>query len=151
MRGLTANIIAAIGVATVGAYLQLVEWVDLFPWNDIRRGNGQETLDYILAGVTVFTCIWLWLGGRLAAIVASIALAVWAALQAFTWWIPYFTGASETWKRVYSLWFSQTVSVLPRSPDRLPPDANHLVLQFLILVALTLCLRAAFRRKKTQR
>ncbi len=35
------------------AYYQLIEWVDLFPWNDIRNGNGQVTVDLIVAVVMV--------------------------------------------------------------------------------------------------
>ncbi len=31
-------------------YYQVIEWVNLFPWNDIRRGNGQASLDLIMGG-----------------------------------------------------------------------------------------------------
>jgi hypothetical protein len=48
-----SNRAAAVSVALLGGYLQLVEWVDLLPWNDIRRGNGQESLDLVLAAGTV--------------------------------------------------------------------------------------------------
>ena len=135
---------AALAVSVVGAYLQLVEWVDLFPWNDVRSGNGQATLDLILAGLTIFLVIFLWFGGRSAAILSSIGLAAWTWLQLSSWWIPYFFGASPGWKRVYENWFSETVQLLPSTEINLPPDANHLVLQILILVALVVSLRAIF-------
>lgn len=138
---------AAIAVLALGAYLQFVEWVDLFPWNDIRRGNGQETLDLALAGATVLLCGWLWTRSRLSAIVSSLALAGWAVLQIKTWWIPYFAGASESWKKIYAAWFDETVSILPRTADRLPPDANHIVLHVLILIALSASLSAALSRR----
>lgn len=130
-------------VIAVGVYLQIVEWIDLFPWNDVRSGNGQELLDIILAGATVLLVITLWFGGRWAAVVSSIGMIIWAWLQLSTWWIPYWLGASDGWKRVYSNWFSETIQILPRTEDQLPPDANHLVLHVLILVALVSSIRAA--------
>ncbi len=143
MKGLP-NRLAAIAVFVVGGYLQLVEWVDLFPWNDVRSGNGQETLDLILAGVTIFLVIFLWFGGKSAAILSSIGMAIWTWLQLSTWWIPYILGASPGWKRVYESWFSETLQLLPSTEINLPPDANHLVLHILILVALVASLRAIF-------
>lgn len=140
------NKLAALTVLVLGVYLQIVEWIDLFPWNDVRSGNGQETLDLILAGVTLFLVIALWLAGRWAAALTSLALAIWAWLQFTTWWIPYWSGASEGWQRVYANWFADTLQILPRTETQLPPDANHLLLHVLILVALTASIRAAFLR-----
>ena len=140
----TPNRLAAIAVSVVGSYLQLVEWVDLFPWNDVRNGNGQEMLDLILGGLTVLLVIFLWFGGRFAAIMASFGMAIWTWLQISTWWLPYFRGASTGWKRTYERWFSETIQVLPSTEVNLPPDANHFVLQILILCAFVASLRAAF-------
>jgi hypothetical protein len=28
--------------------MEVVEWVNLYQWNDVRRGNGQEQLDIVL-------------------------------------------------------------------------------------------------------
>ena len=82
---------------------------------------------------------------RGAPIMLSAALVVWAALQVTTWWSPYVWGASEGWRTVYDRWFARTVQWLPSDGVHLPPDANHLVLQGLILVALATCLAAAWR------
>lgn len=118
MHSSSANKRAAFALAFLGAYLQLVEWVNLYPWNDVRDGNGQERLDLICAAVTILLVLWLWFGGRIAAGVTSLALASWAYLQAATWWIPYFEGASEDWKRVWNHWFSGTLQILPTSENR---------------------------------
>jgi hypothetical protein len=144
------NRAAAVAVFAVGVYLQIVEWIDLFPWNDVRSGNGQELLDIILAGATLLLVITLWFGGRWAAVLSSIAIIVWAWLQLSTWWIPYWLGASDGWKRVHSNWFSETIQILPRTENQLPPDANHLVLHVLILVALVSSIRAVFVRVEAQ-
>ncbi len=49
---------AAMAVLALGAYLEAMEWISLYPWNNIRGGNGQETLDYIIAGL----CLCWWRG-----------------------------------------------------------------------------------------
>lgn len=142
------NRLAAVSVAILGGYLQVVEWIDLYPWNDVRTGNGQETLDLILAGATIVLILGLWFFGRAAASVAAAALAAWIYLQAVTWWVPYFQGASPGWRRVYEKWFADTINILPRTEDKLPPDANHLTLHLLLLLAFALCLLAVFRRSR---
>ncbi|MEX2130766.1 MAG: hypothetical protein WD772_04720 [Pseudohongiellaceae bacterium] len=143
---LRPNRVAAVAVTFLGCYLQLVEWVDLYPWNDVRSGNGQETLDLILAGATLVLVMFLWFGGRSASILASVGLTAWFWLQFSTWWIPYVAGTSPGWKRVYQQWFAETVQILPRTEANLPPDANHIVLHVLIVLALIASLRAVFQK-----
>lgn len=134
---------AALSVMILGGYLQLVEWVDMFPWNNIRNGNGQEMLDIAMGITTLILATLLWRGWRAAALVSALAIAFWAWLQIQSWWIPYFQGATQGWERHYEHWFGETVSWLPRSDRHLPPDANHLVLHVLIVIALVACVRAA--------
>lgn len=140
---MSANRAAATAAFILGAYLQVVERINLFPWNDVRNGSGQDALNLYLGIATAVLCLWLWIGGRVAALVTAAGLLVWAYLQIITWWIPYFTGASDGWRRVWKRWFSETIHVLPRTADHLPPDANHLVLHGLIGIALLLAVRAA--------
>ncbi|HEY8574286.1 hypothetical protein [Phenylobacterium sp.] len=140
---------AAVAVLVLGVYLQVVEWIDLHPWNDVRTGNGQERLDLMLAPLTVMLVAWMWTSRRWAQLTASLALLLWAGLQVTTWWSPYVWGATPGWKRVHARWFADTVQVLPNDGVHLPPDANHLVLQLLIALALTLSAMATwagFRR-----
>ena len=140
-----ANRHAAAAVLLLGSYLQLVEWVDFFPRNDVRRGNGQGSLDLILGAATIALAGSLWLGRRWAAVVATLSLSAWAWLQALSWWIPYFRGPSAGWRRTYERWFDETLQVLPRDANHLPPDANHLVLQFPIVLALAVAIVAVVR------
>jgi hypothetical protein len=128
----------------VGLYLQLVEWVDLGPWNNFVDGsNGQEQVDLLLGVLTVILAAALWRGGRVAALGAVAAIGAWAVLQIATWWVPYIQGASPAWQRTYALWFADNVQMLPGDATHLPPDANHLVLHILIAVALVYSLAAA--------
>ena len=117
-------------------YYQLIEWVDLFPWNDIRRGNGQATLDLVVAGIMLGLIlvtsrrVWWAMG------IAAALYGLWLYLQIQSWWLPYLQGASPGWKRVYGRFFGETVKFLPTVGDHLAPDACHIVLQLLIVSAL---------------
>jgi hypothetical protein len=137
--------LAATATLVLGVYLQCVEWIDLFPWNDVRQGNGQETLNLAIAAATLVMVPTIWRGSRSVAAIATLGLTLWAWLQVQTWWMPYWFGATPAWARVYERWFSETITWIPRSADRLAPDANHLVLQALILIAWIACLIAAMR------
>ena len=142
--GLRESRHAAIAIAVLGVYLQVVEWVDLGPWNTFVAGsNGQAQADILFAILTVVLVAALWRGGRVATLGAVMATGAWAVLQIATWWIPYLQGASNAWQRTYARWFADNVQVLPGDATHLPPDANHLVLQILILAAFALSLVAA--------
>jgi hypothetical protein len=127
---------AAIALALLGVYLEGMEWINLYPWNDIRGGNGQETLDYAVAVILIVLVVWLWRGSRIAALLSFAFCCLWGWLQVTSWWVPYILGATPGWKRTYAKWFANCTQILPSSPDHLPPDANHFVLQLFVLAAL---------------
>jgi hypothetical protein len=143
---MNAHRLAAIAVLALGGYLQLVEWVDLYPWNNVRHGNHQEMLDLAIGAATLALAALMWIGWRPAAWLSAAGLGVWAWLQLTTWWIPYFAGASPGWARTYARVFAETTAWLPRSEGHLPPDANHLVLHLLIVIALAASVRAAIAK-----
>ena len=125
-------------------YFELSEWVNVFPWNDIRKGNGQEGLDIGLGIFTMLAILATWKRWRWAIWVASAFHAIWLGLQIQTWWWNYVFGASPAWKKTWARVFSQTTRILPVVGDHLPPDACHFVLQLLILAALIACVAAAW-------
>jgi hypothetical protein len=141
------NKLPIITVSILGIYLQVMEWINLFPWNNIRNGNGQETLDLILAFVTILLLFLLKYTKKIGLIITSIILIAWLWLQISTWWIPYINGASNHWKKTYSIWFKPTIQLFSRTENNLPPDANHFVLQLLIIIALFSSLFVVFRKK----
>lgn len=138
---------AFIAQLALAIYLQVIEWVPMPPWNDLSRGNGQERLDIALAIVMTGFLIGTWRRWRPVMIAAVIALAGWLWLQIQTWWIPYFTGGSAAWRRTYEVWFSRTLKFLPPIADHPVPDASHVVLHVLIVVALAATLRALLVRR----
>lgn len=142
--------ISAVSQLVLLIYLQVVEWVDLYPWNDVRRGNGQEMLDIALGVVMTGTTIVTLLRWRPGIIFAALLYAVWLGLQIWTFWIPYAAGASERWARVHAANFAETIQVFPMWENHLPPDANHFVLQVLIAWALVATVMAAFRPRDSK-
>lgn len=134
---------AALAVLILGVYLELVESVDLFPWNDVRRGNGQASLDIILGCLFALFTFGLWRVWRGMSLVSAFALLSWLGLQLWTFWVPYLGGASEKWLRIHKRWFADTVQWLPEWPGHPPPDANHILLQMLVTAALIFSVRAA--------
>ena len=142
------NRFSALCLLMLGIYLQAVEWIDMFPWNNVKNGNGQETMDLLLAVGFVILIVWLWVGRKLAAFITSLALSFWLWLQIQTWWIPYFNGATDHWERVYLNWFSETTQFMQVTENHYPPDANHLLLQALIVLCLLSNIRALTLKKK---
>jgi hypothetical protein len=126
---------AVISQLVAAIYLQVVEWVDLFPWNNVAHGNRQEGLDVILLLVQAVV-IWAFLRRTLWLMVAGWGFyAVWLWLQVVTWWKPYLFGGRRVGP---NWWFARTYKFLPAIDQRPVPDANHVVLQLLILVVLAI-------------
>jgi hypothetical protein len=115
------------------AYLQLIEWAPLFPWNDLSHGNGQETLDFILAGVQLAIALGFWLCSRLEMGLGLAAYSVWMYLQIDSWWRPYLFGSRKVGPNWY---FARTYKFLPMIDSRPTPDAAHVVLQLTLVLVL---------------
>jgi hypothetical protein len=133
-RSATPAVKAACAAQLVCAgYLQLIEWVPLFPWNDLAHGNGQERLDVILAVVQVAIAFGFWMSSRVAMGVGLAAYAGWLYLQIESWWRPYLFGGRTVGPRWY---FARTYKFLPQIDSRPTPDAAHVVLQILLVAVL---------------
>ncbi|MCI0355592.1 MAG: hypothetical protein L0099_11225 [Acidobacteria bacterium] len=131
---------AAVTQALLALYLQVIEWVDLFPWNNVRGGNGQEAFDVSMAVVQSGLVVAAWKGMRPSLAVGAALYSVWLVLQIRAWWLPYFWGATEQRMQHYTRWFGETYKFLPPIGDHPIPDAAHVVLQLLIVAALAACL-----------
>jgi hypothetical protein len=128
----------------LGTYVQVVEWIDLFPWNDLRYGNGQEKADIALGAVQSGLILGTLKGWRAAAVLAPAAYGLWLAAQIATWWYQYLLAPEPTdIPDFYQRYFARTYQFLPARGKRMVPDANHLVLQGLIATALVVTLKAS--------
>ncbi|MGD9720203.1 MAG: hypothetical protein AB7O59_07780 [Pirellulales bacterium] len=116
-------------------YLQIVEWIDLFPWNNVAQGNQQELLDVVLLVAQLLIASWF-VRQRLWLMCAGwLSYAIWLYLQFDSWWKPYLLGGRTVGPNWY---FAHTYKFLPQIGDRPTPDANHVMLQ-LLLVAVLIC------------
>lgn len=114
-------------------YFQVVEWIPLFPWNDLSRGNPQAGLDVAVGVVQAVLIAWTANGGTWGRRLAGGFYAVWLALQVWNWWIPYLFGAGQTGPEVYARLFGNTHRFLPPIAERPAPDSNHVVLHILLM------------------
>jgi hypothetical protein len=125
--------IAVVCQLLAGAYLQLVEWVDLFPWNDLAKGNQQEVLDVVLLASQALVAFWFARRWLALMVVGWAAYAWWLYLQIVSWWQPYLFGGRTVGPHWY---FARTLKILPAIEGRPTPDANHMLLQLLLVAVL---------------
>lgn len=143
--GAGLHVVALAAQAGLLVYLQVIEWIDLYPWNDIRGGNGQELLDMVIGVAMVGFMAATWFRWRAGIALAVLFYAAWLWLQVQTFWVPYAFGASERWARIHAANFSETVQWLPREGAHLPPDASHFLLQLLLVATLVVMVVLAWR------
>ena len=129
-RYLRAAVVAQVITA---AYLQLVEWVDLAPWNNVANGNRQESFDIMLLVIQACASVAFLARFLLGMLAGWVFYAVWLWLQLVGWWKPYLFGGRSVGPNWF---FAHTYKFLPAIEQRPVPDANHVVLQFLIIVVL---------------
>jgi hypothetical protein len=125
------------------AYLQAVEWIPMYPWNDLSKGNMQEMMDIGILAAQLLIAFGFF-RGRLVLMCAGLAAyIIWFYLQVDSWWKPYLLGGRTVGPKWY---FAHTYKFLPQIGDRPTPDANHIVLQ-LLLVGVILSGGLAIRRQ----
>jgi hypothetical protein len=144
MRALPpATIKLAVAAQLVCAgYLQFIEWVPVFPWNDLAHGNGQDRLDVILAVVQLAVAFGFWISSRIAMGLGLAAYFGWMFLQIDSWWRPYLFGGRTVGPHWY---FARTYKFLPIIDSRPTPDAAHVVLQILLAAVLITGVVAFYR------
>ncbi|MBI3837989.1 MAG: hypothetical protein HY288_08655 [Planctomycetia bacterium] len=128
-----STVIAVTCQLLAAGYLQLVEWVDLFPWNDLSKGNAQEIMDFWLLGGQVLVAVWFAWQKPWLMCLGWTGYAVWFYLQIVSWWQPYLFGNRVVGPNWY---FAKTYKFLPQIGQRPTPDAEHVVLQILLLAVL---------------
>ncbi len=121
------------------AYWLAMEVVDVFPWNDIASRPADYDLRSSAAVNALQLCAYaalFALGARPLAVLSLLGYVGYLACQIWIWWKPYALGADSAWQALYAASFSRTLKLLPADALHLAPDAQHLVLQALTLLAL---------------
>lgn len=148
--------------ALLAGYVWLVLWIPLGDWN---RQPGRRLLTALLAGrwpglddLAVLALVTLpavlaglaWKRPASPRPLLGAALAVdtvWLALQIRSWWLPYAFGTNVRWQLEYAQ--GPTTKVLPSFGNHIPPDAMHLAIHVLLVLAIATGL-AALRHQPRQ-
>ena len=121
----------------LAAYWLALEVVDLYPWNDLRvrawdyspryeiAVNALQLLGYAALFATGF---------RPLALLSLLGYAGYLGFQIWTWWLPFFRGASLGWQEFYTQNYAETLKLVPAAMPYPAPDAQHIVLQALTVV-----------------
>ncbi|HSB90517.1 MAG TPA: hypothetical protein VLD63_10885 [Anaerolineales bacterium] len=128
-------------VAAIVTYLYILttEWIDLFPWNDLSRSTVEQKISGSLVNLVPFALVaaafvldinWL-------KVLSAALLVAWLAIHIAWWWVPYFSGASNTHLEQYSRLFARTYKFLPPRGTNPIPTAQYVVMQVLTLITLT--------------
>lgn len=117
------------------AYQLLIDWVNLFPWNDLSTKTPKTRLLELLLNYSPLLLITYGFQqatptSQLFALVGSVAYLI-GHLNA--WWRPYFFGASPKEIVEYNQYFSRTYKFLPPIEDHPIPDGEHVVLGLICL------------------
>ncbi len=118
------------------SYQLLIDWVNLFPWNDIATKTAKTRLLELLLNYSPLLLIAYGFHQatptpKLYALMGSLAYLV-GHLNA--WWRPYLLGATPNQKAEYQQYFSRTYTFLPPIGDHPIPDAAHVVLGSICLL-----------------
>ncbi len=106
----------AVGVQLLcAAYLQFIEWVPVFPWNDIAHGNNQEFLDGVLAVLQLAVAAGFAFRKRWAMGIGLTGYVAWLGLQLDSWWRPYLFGGRTVGPNWY---FARSYKFLPLIDQR---------------------------------
>ena len=132
------------------AYWLAIEVLDLFPWNDLASRPASYDLrgSVALNALLLLACMLLFASGfRPLAMLSVAGYAAYLVWQLWIWWKPYALGADAPWRALHNESFSRTLKALPTFGAHLPPDAQHLALQLLILVTLLAAIVAVARMR----
>lgn len=126
---------------TLLAYHQVTTWFPLFPWNDVKKYTRKELIleagiNGLLMGIGV-VCLVVG-NGEFCRTYPLIYYPLLFVGECVDWWIPYFSPAFAKARKIwdYDTHFSRTIKLIPHTPGKRTPDANHIVLHIMTIVTL---------------
>ncbi|MBS4172225.1 hypothetical protein [Bacillus sp. FJAT-49736] len=125
-------------------YQMVIDFVNLFPFNDIhsrdKRLRKYEVLGNYPPLVVISACfffnsgLWHWVGFIMTSIIMVMHL--------FAWWIPYLTGYPNQVRSDYDKYFRNTYKFLPAIKNHIIPDAEHFGVG--VLLSLTMIIQGIY-------
>jgi hypothetical protein len=139
-RGWTAALILQMLIVV---YWEVTEYVDLFPFDDVRGNHWQNSVSASLANdvpkLLILAVFWFarnqWQSKwyRFFIFSAGVYYLVYLGLQIRVWYPRYLWGATPEEAKAYAKKFGQTIKLLPTYGHHLPPDLQHNVLQLMTI------------------
>ena len=140
------RVAAAVAEATMLTYFMFQNYVDLSTWNNLADSESQlpSTLMGLVPGTAVVVATLR--GGRRSARAAIVWVWIWVGMQITQWWIPYLFGVNPL-TQDGGQWYvdgdyARTFQLLHTEEGRVVPDAQHLTLHTLSILAAVLVSRA---------
>ena len=129
----------------LAVYLFIIDWIDLFPWNNVRAVPIRQKLLLSLTNYPLlFFIAWAFLLGiHILMVSAFIIISIfYGVFYILSWWIPYFFGLSEKQQRAYERQFADTVTILPRIGKHPVPNVERMIAGVLILLMFVSAIQA---------
>jgi hypothetical protein len=129
-------------------WLALIDWVPLFPLNDLRADNVRERRVAALANYPVPVLIAAGVAvGQGWSLLAALALSALCVVgHVVSWWLPYFGLGTAGQRETYAREYARTWKVLPTAGHAVVIDVQHLVVGALTLAMLGTTLAATLAR-----
>jgi hypothetical protein len=125
-------------------WLALIDWVPLFPLNDLRPDNRRERRVAALANypVPVLIAAGVALDRGWTLLVALALCGLCLAGHVVNWWLPYFGPGTAGQRATYAREYARTWKVLPTAGHAVVIDVQHMVVGGLTLAMLGTTLAA---------
>ncbi len=129
---------ATIAPLTLVFYFFIVDWINLFPWNNVSAMTLQEKLLNSLANSMplLFVSVAFLKHDRELMLGALVIVLLYVILHIISRWIPYFFGASEEQCQEHQRMFGKTITILPPIKNNPIPNVGHMIAGIYILILL---------------
>lgn len=157
MNRLTPVLVCQIGLL---AYHQATTLIDLFPFNGVRKYTPKERFAEAGVNAVLMSLAPIGFAFKIGSLMTFgvVYYFVLFGFEIIIWWIPYFTVPSGKWRNIYNRLLSiatsnfkagdtlnhwleiharlhaNTVTVLPRIPQRVVPNLEHMILHLLTAI-----------------
>ncbi|GAC1369416.1 MAG: hypothetical protein NVS2B12_27880 [Ktedonobacteraceae bacterium] len=129
---------ATIAPLTLIFYLFIVDWINLFPWNNVSALPLQEKLLNSLVNYMplLFVSVAFLKRDHGLMLGALIIVLLYVILHVVSRWLPYFFGASEAQRREHQRLFGKTITILPPIKNNPIPNVEHMIAGIYMVILL---------------
>lgn len=118
------------------AYQLVLDWVNLFPWNDLAAKSARtRALEFVLNYSPLLLIAYaFWRPSRVSELYGLLGSVAYLLGHLNAWWRPYLLGATPREQAEYQAQFARTHKFLPARRDHPVPDAAHIGVGLLCLL-----------------